>query len=340
MKQLSVCFVYLVLLSGCISRGGKGVAGDDEGTGLKPPYRIALEHAIDNPTPIGISEIGESISYIPLETSGRSLLGKVNNIALSDSMIFVSDINWRLLAFDRQGKFLRQIGRIGNGPGEHIHLFEISLSPDGRRMLFLAGDRGVFEYDLMGKFFKNYKMPENMGYVDMFVPMNEDLFVFTPLNTPAEMDPHDTKLFISDLDGNVEREYKMSYKRESGRLMLPSGPLYAVGSDIRHKELTSDTLYTVGRDSLTTYAFFDLGNKTMPAEGYILPAELARNPERFFESYRKFYFVGPVFETAGVIYASLDNYSDEDSLYFFFDKQTGEMQFEPFYSNSINILIG
>jgi len=58
---------------------------------------------------------------IMLETSESCLIGEVTKIRVSDQFIFILDarIAKSLYVFDKDGRFIRQIGNLGNGPGEY-----------------------------------------------------------------------------------------------------------------------------------------------------------------------------------------------------------------------------
>ena len=99
MKKLLVC---LLVLSSCVV-GNSRIQHED------PPYIISLEKEIDRIQPAGLSEVGSSITYIPLETSAKSLLGELNKVIITDSYIAVhsSTANNGVLLFDHSGGFIR-----------------------------------------------------------------------------------------------------------------------------------------------------------------------------------------------------------------------------------------
>src|SRR5665648_694175 len=107
--EIFICFLFLY---GCISCNNscKVVAG--------PPYAIFWEKEIDNIQLTNLTEIGSTITYVPLETSEKSLLGDLFQITASNSFITVKDNFSSVLIFDASGDFLRQISRKGRGPGE------------------------------------------------------------------------------------------------------------------------------------------------------------------------------------------------------------------------------
>lgn len=85
----------------------------------------------DNPIHIKCSykEIEDSISNIrldknfnilPLETKPDCLIGEVRMIEKLDSLLFILDYSSNLFVFNTNGKFINQIGKIGDGPNEYV----------------------------------------------------------------------------------------------------------------------------------------------------------------------------------------------------------------------------
>ncbi|GHT69298.1 hypothetical protein AGMMS50239_35830 [Bacteroidia bacterium] len=64
-----------------------------------------------------LSSIADSIEYVKLETSDNSLMGDGCFAYLSDKRIFISG-GGRVLMFDRQGNFIKDLFNVGQGPGE------------------------------------------------------------------------------------------------------------------------------------------------------------------------------------------------------------------------------
>jgi hypothetical protein len=119
----SLSLLIITILISCNSGASKKINNEPDPALL--PYHIDLEKN-KNTKPFPLSSIGKKIEYIPLETTPNSLIGSLNgvgldlaNIVFSDSFIFISD-GEKLLQFDRSGKFIKQIGSVGRGPGQYL----------------------------------------------------------------------------------------------------------------------------------------------------------------------------------------------------------------------------
>ena len=85
---------------------------------------INLIEGINNPTEnLLLGDLATDIEIIPLETSDRSIFNfeKITNIISTEFGIFISVGNNRILHFDRQGKYLGDIGQFGEGPQDFYY---------------------------------------------------------------------------------------------------------------------------------------------------------------------------------------------------------------------------
>ncbi len=119
-KYVSFLVVVLfVIVSGCNSKDG--VLQETRINGQKLPV-IHPDQVPKQEKVFLLSELFSDFRAIPLETREECLIQNTM-VELSEDEIFVGTQNFpkpaRLYRFDRNGKFLNEIGRPGNGPGEH-----------------------------------------------------------------------------------------------------------------------------------------------------------------------------------------------------------------------------
>lgn len=60
--------------------------------------------------------------FIPLEANEKSMLGGISQVEIINDRIFVLDEQYqkKMLVFNLEGKYIGQVGGVGNGPGEYI----------------------------------------------------------------------------------------------------------------------------------------------------------------------------------------------------------------------------
>ncbi len=101
---------------------------------------------------IDVGEIIDSTSYYPLETDEKCLIGRFHRAALKDNHIFVQD-NKQVYAFDSQGRFVANIGRVGNGPGEYTHMDSFYVDEDADVVGVVEGwKERILYYDYQGNY--------------------------------------------------------------------------------------------------------------------------------------------------------------------------------------------
>ena len=85
---------------------------------------IDVETAFKQPQELSLNDLGETFTYIPLETVDESLikLASTSNMKVTERYIFIADNGNPILCFDRKtGKYLRNIGGVGQGPKEYTN---------------------------------------------------------------------------------------------------------------------------------------------------------------------------------------------------------------------------
>ncbi|MBQ3148855.1 MAG: 6-bladed beta-propeller [Alistipes sp.] len=108
----------------------------------------------------------KGIEYIPLETRQECLVGgDIQDLVFHDDKFYILSDRKRVQCFDRDGKFLFNVGYEGRGPGEYSLLSNISID-DGVVYAFCMNERQLHSYDAStGKFIKSYKLSKNYSQV-------------------------------------------------------------------------------------------------------------------------------------------------------------------------------
>ncbi|MGB3752154.1 MAG: 6-bladed beta-propeller [Arcobacteraceae bacterium] len=115
---------------------------------------LDLNEARKHPKEVKLSDICDSLIYIPLETKKASLIKSINCIDIDGDDLFIQD-GWKLLHFNRSGKFINQIGRTGRGPGEYICV-GFSLNKKEKVIYAMANyKRRVMKFSYNGKLLSN-----------------------------------------------------------------------------------------------------------------------------------------------------------------------------------------
>jgi len=222
-------------------------------------YLIDLHNPILNIKSVPLSAICSSIQYIPLETNSASLLKTILHIEFCDSIIFVCDDD-KLLKFDTAGRFIKQIGIKGRGPGEYPSIYDFSVDKTNQ-LIYIAASRFkdilIFNFD--GNLVKSFKVP----YIPMQILACEMNYI---LFRNAFPNP-DTKFnwYITDSDGKILTKFRSFPGKDSRSKFIgqSTSPMYLFDDKVHFMEYGIDTLYLFTNSAKEPYAIFDLGDLKM-----------------------------------------------------------------------------
>lgn len=218
------------------------------------PYQINIEKGINNVRSVLLSTVGSQLEYIPLETNPDCLLRNASNAFVSDSFIYVSDGS-KLLLFGRNGKFLRQIGSSGRGPGEYSRISDYIIDKDNRE-IFVLSNSVVLVYDFNGQFKKDFKLDFPCM---QFILKDRNSIVFHPFNMAQPTSGPVYSLYITDKKGVVQSKIINTLKRVNGGMAVPISPLYIYDGTMHFMEFGIDTLYNFKNLVKIPYAIFHYG---------------------------------------------------------------------------------
>ncbi len=119
-----------------------------------------------------LSSIASDIEYIPLETTPDCLIGNHRSmqVTILDKYLVVHEHNKVMKLFDRQGKFLNTIGKLGKGPEEYIPLNKYYVDEKNDQIYLLSSNRKCMVYGFDGHFKNEIKLEE---YADQIIVDNE-----------------------------------------------------------------------------------------------------------------------------------------------------------------------
>nr|WP_129733504.1 DUF4934 domain-containing protein [Parabacteroides goldsteinii] len=259
---------------------------------------IHLEKAISAPVDVNASDCFSQIRYISLETTDSSLIGKGPYVQIIKDRILVSTNQQQCLMFDKKtGKFIKQVGHIGNDPEGYNSVFCWGDEETG--MIYFNGwNKDLVCYDQEGNFRGKIKIPFDVQGVSSssFSYQNDGIFVlhksglfgngesnllFFKDNMPIDscsttassgepFDPSDIasiSVFKSETgievfgptayEGTIVIDYK---EPETGSIIITANTsLWSRGKDIYFKEVYNDTIYQVKDRALVPAIVLDLG---------------------------------------------------------------------------------
>lgn len=224
-------------------------------------YHVNLERDINNISSIPLSSIGSRLEYIPLETNPACMVRGISKVSVLDSLLFISD-DYRLLAFDKNGRFIRKIGSEGRGPGEYLRVLDFAVNKKGKE-IYLLSARQVFIYDLDGQFKRDFRISFPCS---QFVLNEKDELIFHPVNIAQATDEPVYSLYFLNKNGKIKTRINNTLKRENGGIAIPISPLYFYKDILHFMEFGIDTLYRYENLIKTPYIIFQTGNLKFPPD--------------------------------------------------------------------------
>jgi len=261
MKKILLILIAAVVLCACGGVSSSEKKGTEGKSVKEKPYKYAsmkdgvlhldLNEARKHPQEVKLSEICDSLIYIPLETKKKCLLGRnINRVEIDGDDVFIHE-GWKLLHFDISGKFVGQLGKTGRGPGEYV-CAGLFLDRDNKKVYAMANYRHrVFEFDYNGRLLSDtIRFKKHLNDI-VYIP---DLrTVYGSLQYCVTDDRYKQYNIYSkiDIDENKQSDAVRSkylpdkYYTDIAKISLNmhSSGLYSLDGNLCYQELGSDTIF-------------------------------------------------------------------------------------------------
>ncbi|MDR2118220.1 MAG: 6-bladed beta-propeller [Tannerellaceae bacterium] len=206
------------------------------------------------------------VEYVPLETTDEFITqGLLQDVGEEFILVRNGANDGDIFIFDRSGKALRKINRLGQGGEEYAHILWARLDEDGKEIF--VNDyftKKIMVYDLEGNFKRSLRHKDGCIY-GMFYELGREHLIFYNDNfrrdTSNAVPPYTV---ISKKDGSVVDEIRVPYKEKKTSSVVASvdektGMRYIYAPSTGHDlvpcfndwilaELSSDTLYRYSPD--------------------------------------------------------------------------------------------
>ena len=208
------------------------------------------------------SDIFQIEAMVPLETSADFFVSKSPKVVTVDGNYYIHEKKLSgLYVFNTNGRFLHQIGKLGQGPGEYYKISDFDIDKEKQQVLVYSNsDRAVMVYSLEGEFIKEIDVPFFSQY---FTVLDENTWLFY---SGYNLDEEPFNLFSTNNEGKITGKYfKYPLNNLKGfdftgllRKSHSSGALYT--------EPLSNIIYRINQDSITQAYKIEFGKKGWPEE--------------------------------------------------------------------------
>ena len=193
--------------------------------------------------------------YIPLETTTESLLDKdILDVTFTADYLFVCDyVN--LFQFTPEGKFVRKIGKAGEGPGEYTQSIMAVTYDEDAKLIFMSDFRKgkVLVYSFDGKYL--YDIETQRGSMTTYRDKTGNLFGVTNEYLYSK-DKRGKELFVYNTKG--KELYSFHFRPEEGirypGIIFTYGILYDHQGSTYYKNPLETTIFRLeGKKRIPVY---------------------------------------------------------------------------------------
>ena len=139
---------------------------EEPAAGGYPVISLGKEVGAKRYTVQKLSRYATSVRYVPLETSDSTLIGRIRGILMENGRIYVNNDFDRCMIFSaHDGRYLGDVGRLGQGPGEFPVLRSMDVLPAAGRVYIFGSDLYCSEYTLTGTYLRRIRLaPQKNDY--------------------------------------------------------------------------------------------------------------------------------------------------------------------------------
>ena len=338
-KKIFFLFLFYVLIGSCTKKSNLSTD-----ISIIPVADQVGKYEILN-----ISDIANSIAYIPLETSNDILVHVIEQILYENEQFVLRDwdLEYPCKVFDREGRFMHNLGKIGQGPGEYIYLGTIDsrndsiflhsrtlskiwiYNPNGQLINILNTDGIAAEYFLFSIRF----LQHHFYIADVIYQTPKNIRVAHPRCILLQEDSNKLLPYRTDYPYmTLEREF------DGFGIAFEAATMYRFKDQIRHYKAINDTIFTIGPNMEMTKAFvFELGEYRLSIEqmlvgitnqrkNYILPLNIMESTDYLFIEYNFSDYAPEKFEYIRRLPSGPDRMVTNYQVFGLFDKRTGELK--------------
>lgn len=207
-----------------------------------------------NPPKANWIDLIDKVKIVGLEETEESLLGKIDNLTITDDKIAYGRVGENtMFFFDRNGKFINKFNRKGDGPEEYATLWDYWLDDEVVR-IHDPGHERVVDYSFSGEFIKETKLPYLATHA-----IGDDKQLWLDMTTGYAKDSIYARLVKYQPSTKEESYYLKQDKMDAFILQFNQSTFRRYKEDILFKEFLSDSVYLIQSGTSQPFMHFNFG---------------------------------------------------------------------------------
>jgi hypothetical protein len=218
-------------------------------------YTIDLG-SVETVDTIRLSTFFKKVNTIILEDNEYAIIGQVSAIQVFEDYIFVLDQQSakKMFIFDKTGKYIRQIGSLGQGPGEYLSINDFCVDAKNKEIYLLDEyGRKIHKYNFeTGKHIKSIILLD--GYNYSRIAKSGDNFYISIL--PFSNEKSDSLLMKIDFETGQYEKYISADKYNAGWNGLQfTAYNFFVSKDriLKYVEIYMNTVFAIDNENIFPY---------------------------------------------------------------------------------------
>jgi hypothetical protein len=221
---------------------------------------INVEEGVGKGRLMNLSEVAESIEYIPIETNSELKLGKIfyDRIFYENGIFYLMERNQSTILFDKQGRYLNKISKPGRGPRDVAMSLDVDVDLSTGNIVLMEKQR-ILEYSTSGELVKTLRFRDNPMlanlHLNRFKKIGQNYFLLMIVNQNMKY-----SLVIQDTVNEIVS--KILYPEEDYEIFWGKPPHVTQPNFFKYKESVrlingySNCILSIDKDHNIDTAYF------------------------------------------------------------------------------------
>ena len=214
----------------------------------------------------------KNIHMIQLEAKEECLISDIKRVVDVEGKVYVLTRTNEIFCFDRAtGKYIRTIGRLGEGPGEYVSAMDICY--DEKEKCICVVDyykSAIHNYSLDGRFLGDRKFDEETAKgvnLTVYADCAPDGNMLLSLCMPPQKPSRDYVYMMLRPDGTSTGVDVFSPVRSKiAQVEVSRHPIAKSEDGLRFFKFMNDTIFTLSGDEVVPFCKLNLGRKMIPKD--------------------------------------------------------------------------